>query len=215
MSDTNKTERLASAVYLITGFFADQEPLKWRLRSLVSDLVVRSMVLKDNFSTDRSRISLEIRQISLEISTLFSLAKNAGLVSEMNNDLVQREFKKYSDTVTLPQGMRERERKVELMLDEAQEKGEKGEITDIFIEERTYHQDKQLREFGAVAVKKNTRRSVIIGLLKRKKEIIIRDVSSLIHGCSEKTIQRELLAMVRNGILKKEGEKRWSRYSLV
>ena len=44
---------------------------------------------------------------------------------------------------------------------------------------------------------------------------MIKDVSPLISGCSEKTIQRELLAMVYAGILRKMGEKRWSRYSLA
>jgi hypothetical protein len=44
---------------------------------------------------------------------------------------------------------------------------------------------------------------------------MIKDVSPLVTGCSEKTIQRELSAMVRSGILKKVGEKRWSRYSLA
>ena len=74
---------------------------------------------------------------------------------------------------------------------------------------------KPLKQYGAVSVKKNSRQSVIIGLLKRKKEIMIKDVSPLISGCSEKTIQRELSAMVAAGILRKIGDKRWSRYSLA
>ena len=72
-----------------------------------------------------------------------------------------------------------------------------------------------LKEFGAISVKKNSRQSIIINILKRKKEIMIKDVSPLINGCSEKTIQRELSSMVDLGILKKIGEKRWSRYSLA
>ena len=44
---------------------------------------------------------------------------------------------------------------------------------------------------------------------------MIKDVSPLIGGFSEKTIQRELAAMVQAGILRKVGEKRWSRYSLA
>jgi predicted HTH transcriptional regulator len=72
-----------------------------------------------------------------------------------------------------------------------------------------------LKDYGVVSAKKGNRQSVIIGLLKRKKEIMIKDVSPLIKGCSEKTIQRELSAMVQSGLLKKEGEKRWSKYSLA
>jgi hypothetical protein len=38
-------------------------------------------------------------------------------------------------------------------------------------------------------------------------------ITSLI-SCSEKTLQRELVSMVRDGVLNKTGEKRWSRYFL-
>jgi len=73
----------------------------------------------------------------------------------------------------------------------------------------------KLRDFSTVAVKKNKRQSIIIALLKRKKEIMIKDVAEVIHDCSEKTIQRELLSLVKEGLLKKEGERRWTKYVLA
>ena len=36
-----------------------------------------------------------------------------------------------------------------------------------------------------------------------------------LHSHSEKTLQRELVSMVGDGVLKKSGEKRWSRYSVI
>lgn len=59
------------------------------------------------------------------------------------------------------------------------------------------------------------RQANIIKEIKSKGQLTIRDLVDKISGCSEKTIQRELLSMVDQGILKKEGERRWSRYSLV
>ena len=38
------------------------------------------------------------------------------------------------------------------------------------------------------------------------------EISSFIASSSEKTLQRELASMVKNGVLNKTGEKRWSRY---
>ena len=55
----------------------------------------------------------------------------------------------------------------------------------------------------------------IIKLLKENSNLMIKDFSSTIKGCSEKTVQRELLRLVRIGVLKKSGERRWSRYSLA
>ncbi len=65
------------------------------------------------------------------------------------------------------------------------------------------------------AVNRNERRAVILSLIKRKGEISVTDASSVISGCSQKTLQRELTAMVKEGVLQKKGERRWSRYSLT
>jgi hypothetical protein len=59
------------------------------------------------------------------------------------------------------------------------------------------------------------RQKAIMKLLERGNDLTIRDFSLVIKGCSEKTIQRELLRLVKIGVLKKAGERRWSRYSLA
>jgi len=61
---------------------------------------------------------------------------------------------------------------------------------------------------------KNERQIKIIDLIKDKESVSIKDISEKIKDCSGKTLQRELSSMVRFGVLKKHGEKRWSRYSL-
>jgi hypothetical protein len=61
----------------------------------------------------------------------------------------------------------------------------------------------------------NIRRIAILEVLKKEQNIGVNEMKSVIKDCSEKTIQRELLAMVKLGVLKKEGERRWSRYSLA
>jgi hypothetical protein len=61
----------------------------------------------------------------------------------------------------------------------------------------------------------NERQKTIIKLLNGKNNLTIKDFLPVIKGCSEKTIQRELLRLVKIGVLKKEGERRWSRYSLA
>ena len=59
------------------------------------------------------------------------------------------------------------------------------------------------------------RRARILALLQRNERVSIKDVARAITGCSEKTLQRELAALVAQGVLKKEGERRWSTYSLA
>ena len=193
-----KSRKLASAVYLITGFFDDQEPMKWKLRALAVDLVSEST--KDKNS------------IAKEILALFGMAKNVGFVSDPNYEILSREFSKLIEWLENPlKSMFIGEPGISK--ETLPEPVRPESIKDRYLSKLVA--DKPLKGFGVVSVKKNSRQSIIIALLKRKKEIMIKDVSPLIEGCSEKTIQRELLSMVAAGILNKIGEKRWSRYSLA
>lgn len=54
----------------------------------------------------------------------------------------------------------------------------------------------------------------ILSVLKVSDGIGIKDFSAVITDCSEKTIQRELLSLIEKGLIRKEGERRWSRYFL-
>jgi predicted HTH transcriptional regulator len=44
--------------------------------------------------------------------------------------------------------------------------------------------------------------------------ISIKEISQKVLGCSEKTIQRELNNLLDEKIIRREGEKRWSKYCL-
>jgi len=60
-----------------------------------------------------------------------------------------------------------------------------------------------------------SRRELILDLIRKSGTITVKDASNLIKGYSEKTLQRELVSLVSQGVLKREGERRWSKYSLV
>jgi len=62
---------------------------------------------------------------------------------------------------------------------------------------------------------KEERSNKIIALIKDKKEISIKDISTTLTDCSEKTIQRELNSLISKGQIKKSGSKRWSRYHSI
>ena len=63
--------------------------------------------------------------------------------------------------------------------------------------------------------RKGNRSETILKILKKKDNLTVKDIAQVISDCSEKTIQRELLALVEKSVLKKVGERRWSRYSLA
>lgn len=65
------------------------------------------------------------------------------------------------------------------------------------------------------AAKQSGRRDLIIKEIRQKGSVTVKDISTLIKGVSEKTIQRELVSLMERGVLKREGERRWSRYVLA
>lgn len=64
-------------------------------------------------------------------------------------------------------------------------------------------------------LKHNNRRNIILELLQNRPFITVTEVTNVIDGCSSKTLQRELLSLVNEGILIKKGKRRWSAYSLA
>lgn len=58
------------------------------------------------------------------------------------------------------------------------------------------------------------RRERIKVVLGAKGEATIKDITDIITDVSSKTIQRELNAMIEDNLVKRQGERRWSRYSL-
>lgn len=59
------------------------------------------------------------------------------------------------------------------------------------------------------------RAAIILDVLKKQKSASIKALAAVITDCSEKTIQRELGHLIERGLVRKNGERRWSVYSLV
>lgn len=52
-------------------------------------------------------------------------------------------------------------------------------------------------------------------VLEAKPQATIKDISEIITDVSEKTIQRELNSLIEKGQVMREGERRWSKYSVI
>lgn len=58
------------------------------------------------------------------------------------------------------------------------------------------------------------RRARILTVIEAKGEVSIKDIAAIITDVSEKTIQRELNTMIEDSLIKRVGERRWSKYML-
>jgi len=59
---------------------------------------------------------------------------------------------------------------------------------------------------------KQGRMSQILDVIRKQKGASVKDISAVVKNYSEKTIQRELALLIKQGLVRKEGERRWSIY---
>jgi len=221
-----KTEKLATALYMVTNLFGDAEPMKWTLRTKVSHLLSFIIGFKDVLESREHEFSNDVKTKVLEIVSLLEVASRSGIVSPMNFAILKSEFmnlvqalssfKKDTEQGTqfaLPKTFFEVSRPRQQYVPKTE-----GEQHDEYKRHNPDIKDNNVpykKEEGQVLFKKTNRQSIIINLIRKKKEVTIKDIAEVIRDCSEKTIQRELIALIDAGVLKKVGERRWSKYSLA
>jgi DNA-binding HxlR family transcriptional regulator len=207
-----KTEKLATALYMVTNLFADVEPMKWTLRTKVSNLLSFIIGFKDILTLKDDEFSHEVKTKVLEIVSLLEIASRSGLVSNMNFSILKTEFMNMVNFLS-------ESKKGRVHHGDLEENFFKPSQSIVKPQPRIYSVVHQVESKGQPVVldthKRTNRQNIIINLLKKNKEISINDVSEVISDCSEKTIQRELISLIDMGLVKKTGERRWSKYSLV
>jgi hypothetical protein len=201
-----KVERLTSALYVITGFLHQDEPVRNKLRKSALDIVTASSHPR-NFSSE----SVELfRAKCAEIGTILEAAKSARLISVMNADLLTAEYAalaafvdKHAGEIGTGAG---EETRVSLQVSI----GQKDKLEESSLGRKKKKLSDTVQGFNKGHA---DRRSLVLRLLHKQDRISIKDALYAIGGSvSEKTVQRVLLGLVRDGVLVKEGERRWSTY---
>ncbi|TSC61252.1 MAG: Uncharacterized protein G01um1014107_68 [Parcubacteria group bacterium Gr01-1014_107] len=234
---SKKTGRLASAIYLLTDFLSDIEPLKWCIRKWILRVVTETLSLKKVYTAEQKTRQLEGIKVDIEkISSLLEMAQMSGLISEMNFRIIFDELvniaKLEERYVSL--ALRPRDRGYNLEEKFLEGISNRPDIKDNMsyknvlygkghstlknkpVSERTSGTDFTgvNRTRDILRQMKTDRQVKILDIIKDRKEVSIKDMTGLIKDCSEKTIQRELISMVNSGVLRRNGKRRWSKYSL-
>lgn len=87
-----KSEKISSAIYLITNFVKDNEPIKTKIRDASLKLLLTVLSFIDAREEELRVNLLDVLKKTLELSSLFDLSFRAGLVSEMNYSVIRREL---------------------------------------------------------------------------------------------------------------------------
>ncbi len=223
-----KTEKITSALYLVSGLLKDEEPLKWEIRDKGIDLLSSSFMASSAVPGDKNSVIQSLFTAALETLSLLNVARISHLISDMNHNILVREIDQV--VALLRDRLAINAESAGYVLSEAFFKtpdlfstGFKNPQSNSKTNTNDSHSHSSSHKVGDtrvsqgqvdVQIKKTSRQEAIVTILKGQSNLTIKDFSKVIKDCSEKTIQRELLGLVDRGIIKKEGERRWSRYSL-
>ena len=209
---TLKGHKLTSALYLVTEFLADQDPLKWRLRQAALDLL-NVLIDGENGLSESRRLGTIEQAVGLinKISALADIALTGRAASEMNFSILKKEYLDLRTRLLL-----ERDN-LQPQLYAVPELAALAEAPISSPRPATLppRVSKGQNSTPTRREESNPRRDSILSAIKKQGWSSIKDIAQAVPEVSSKTVQRELADLVQAGILKKEGDRRWSRYHLA
>lgn len=237
-----KTEKLVTALYLVSDCMDTDDALKGKLRLLGVELLSDIYKLSTLSPVEKhSYISVSLSHI-YELLSFIEIAHTIGFISEMNTSILKKEFSILASDLKSSQ---EKDKHFTFKLDDKmfhlpevnvdeislgnvdsfnhnKEQFSNNKGTSFDSMSLTNHKSplslshpKKVKSYETNLSDRKDRTAKILSLIKDKKEISIKDISLAFTDCSEKTIQRELNSLISKGHLKKTGAKRWSRYALA
>jgi hypothetical protein len=237
-----KTNKLITALYMVTDIIDRDEPLRNKLRTLGTNII-----------SDINSSPINALGKIAEAVSFLDIAAAINIISEMNCNILRKEF------LELDQSIKQSTDKVAVLnrqinlseffreparlggeLPASKQNQPKGHYKSIGHQYSTRIgvqkgstllkalSDTRLSPLKTedFDILKKQRRQDILNIIKlvggnatirdiKDKAQLTPDQSNSLVSCSEKTLQRELVSMVKDNVLNKTGEKRWSRYSLV
>jgi len=211
-----KAERLAKAIHLIAPAFKSAPALRDRMGKIAIGLVDAAILAP---LAARDALSREL----LALSSVLSIARIGGLLSTMNAELITREAHQLLQEVATYEEPRlfleEAPSLASLAKERAAQSGSgaksmpRGEASFAQREQKSIAPKGHAK--GQVSDRTSGRREAILSVLRSKGPSYIKDISTVVTQVSEKTIQRELQALVDEGEIERTGERRWTQYSLA
>ena len=203
-----KAERLAKAIHLIEPAFTGSVSLRNRIDAIAINIVDTALLPA---GVARTALPREL----LALSSMLSLARTSGLLSSMNAEIIIREAHILLQEAASYEDPRISLDDVPTLSDIARSAISKVENKTVGTVSPRNFPRKPIKDISDNKGHIKDRREAILSVIKNKQKASIKDISTVIRGVSEKTIQRELFTLIGAGVVRKEGERRWSSYSLA
>lgn len=219
-----KTEKFVSALHLLTDLIEKDNLFRTRLRQVSLALLSDSCLLALGIAHPESVRSFQGH--ALELLTILESAYFAGMISEMNFSVFRAEYtcfislfdetvKAGGSQINLESAFFESPQEYPVPHSIGHYKGQNVSYPRVVFSHKDKKIGTSMPKERKIPKEGSLRSATILSLIKKQESVSVRDVAALIQDVSEKTLQRDLLALAASGVLMKRGERRWSRYSLA
>lgn len=216
-----RAERLVAAVFLLTNHISPREPLRSEIRSSATSLLQKVLDLRDEMRSSNSGKIVEFQVTVRRLISEVKMLMFAGLVSPQNAEVVSSTFDEFGNFITLARRTTLSE-SIHISREELLEVREyhKGHIKDIkdIKDKHPLKDSTGTSEISTLTYSQKgttSRGRSVVEILRTGGELNIRDIASNLPEYGEKTIQRDLVLLIQQGVVRRTGLKRWSRYSLA
>jgi hypothetical protein len=240
-----KTEKLSIASHLLTEHIEKSEPIRNHIRASALKILKDIYSICELNSIKDRKDKLVSASFYIEgIISLFDTTFMSRMISESNYLIIKREFRSVQDYIQKLSGLEKKDLVFPDKLFDIEENilnnknylkeeapviskvSDKGQNDNVLYKppvKNVLLKSNNIKDKAKVIVdrvvpaggNKGNRREIILKLIKKDKDLSIKDIHNSFTDCSEKTIQRELTSMVKDGLILRLGDKRWSRYSLA
>lgn len=198
---------LTLALYRVTDFFPQGEVLRKHLRDKANEIF--GGISEFGFSEDFGREAMVIMAKIQAIKGYLGIARYARFVRPINLSVLEREYEFLADFFS-----REIKRP-----ETTKPSVQKEKIADTKEDLATWNEfaakkEEKSADFERISEAISERQQKILEHIRQSERAKISDFIPHFVGISSKTIQRDLQDMVTKNLLKKDGEKRWTVYSL-
>lgn len=229
--------KIASALHVVTNLMSDREPIRTEIRGAAVDLIHGVSTRSSASFLERGEMLSTMRELMERITALLEVSGSAGLMSAMNADLLKGEVEKLAraiedernwgpETSLFSLDVLLKDQSVSSLSTQSSI-GHDTEITPVSdrLSPSPFVSSSSTRTFKSpsspvktnisVTDTKNTRRDLILSVVRKTGEVSLSDMKLAVKGVSDKTLQRELAALVADGLLKRIGDRRWTKYRIV
>lgn len=213
-----RIRKITDALYKVTDFLLDKEPLKWMLRETGLGILMNIISLEKEKSAPKKVVALRESLSSLNrIVFALELAGSSGFISEINFEILKKEYDKIKnmleainikkdDSLLFPE---------ELLLETIKDNPIKDIDKGHLVSNKDENLEVKLPSENLTSKFKSSRAKQIINFVKKNGWSTVKEISGNFPDLNQKTIQRELADMLKSRTLKKQGDKRWRKYSLI